>query len=150
MVNWVYVSYYWTILADLGQITPTTYPRDDMNNLIWTQPTVYPPTNNIFINPESFEIYYSYLKNTIFPILNIPPLDLSPPPDSMITQPPDVTFVKSYSCIERRLKAPISLIISVIVADYTFVVGLYTLVILIAGIIQKRRKPSGKILIIRF
>jgi hypothetical protein len=25
LINWLYVSFYWTVLADLGQVAPTTY-----------------------------------------------------------------------------------------------------------------------------
>ena len=54
-----------------------------------------------------------------------------------------MTFIKSYSCTQRQLKSAINFIISVIVADYAFIVGGYTLAILIAGRVQKYRRQDG-------
>ena len=62
-VNWIFVSIYWTMLYDLGQISPTIYMPTDPpvpNDFI-----MFPPTNNIFRNPALFNTYYSYFNNTI-------------------------------------------------------------------------------------
>ena len=45
VINWLYVSYYWIVLADFGQTAPTIYYD---NNTLAAQLT---STNNIFVNP---------------------------------------------------------------------------------------------------
>src|SRR5215475_5849909 len=46
LINWIFVSLYWTSLYDLGQISPTSYATDT--------PMAIPPTYNIFVNPDLF------------------------------------------------------------------------------------------------
>ena len=118
LMNWLFVSVYWTILNDLGQISPTHYIFDGGVDCLpnFSRPIQYLPTNNIFFNASLFNIYSAYLRNTIAPFLNfsttaeILPLDN----DNNHLRPVERTFLRSYSCIERRLKAPISWIFSVI------------------------------------
>jgi hypothetical protein len=138
LLNWVFVSFYWTFLFDLGQTTPTLLHVD----------TVYSSTNNIFVNETLFEIYSSYLRNTVVPILAATvsfsgsPL---PPTFSNISsenfaQPEERTFDLTYACSRRKIKPTLSFIISVIVADYTFIVGGYRFVIAVAAMVQRRRR----------
>lgn len=59
MINWLYVTLYWTMLADLGQAVPTIYPFNGFGNFNFSSPVNYLPTNNIlsiqrsmrFMNP---------------------------------------------------------------------------------------------------
>jgi hypothetical protein len=142
LINWLFVSFYWTALFDLGQIAPTI-PDAQMTFL---------PTNNLFINQTLFTIYSSYLRNTIFPLLG--PAYSQIAQFSNLTaenslQAEDKTFVRSYSCVERVLKQPVSFIISVIVADYALIMGAYAFAIFVAGAVQKRRRQDGEFLIWR-
>jgi hypothetical protein len=71
LINRLMISFYWSYLADLGQIAPTTYmPSAYSVTADFTQPTLYPPTNNIFVNNTPFQLYSSYLNDTIFPFVN--------------------------------------------------------------------------------
>jgi len=55
-------------------------------------------------------------------------------------------LVQSYFCQQRQLKHPLSLLLTVLGADYALVVGGYTLVVLIASLIQKGRKEGIRLL----
>ena len=144
LINWEFVALYWTFLADLGQTVPTVYAINPQSgNLNFSSPTTFPATNNIFINATLYQIYSSYLFNTILPILGIPSEPVYTVTNDTTVTLPDMTFIKSYSCIERQVKSSIDFIISVIVADYVLIVGFYSLAILIAGSLQKYRHPDG-------
>ena len=61
-------------------------------------------------------------------------------------KPNPTSFLRSYSCVQRQWKGWVTVIILVIVADYTFIMGGYTLVLLVAGWLQKHKDGnSGKI-----
>ena len=146
LTNWLFVSIYWSYLADLGQVRPTTYIREREQYGIaivdFSKPTSYPLTNNIFINETLFEIYSSYLRTVILPFLNYSLPEFYPLDDDNHLKPVDTTFSRSYSCSERQLKTPLDFIISVLAADYVLIIGAYRLVIFIAALVQKRR-PQG-------
>lgn len=138
-INWIIVTYYWTILADLGQVVPTTYPIDQNDMFVFSSPSSYLPTNNIFINETLYQIYSSLLQRAN-PAKAISPLDTN-----IGAGLPDMKFVKSYSCTQRQLKSHINFIISVGVADYVLIMGGYSFAILIAGWIEKRRRKNGNL-----
>jgi hypothetical protein len=137
LTNWVFVSFYWTVLADLGQIAPT------INDQLTGVPRSFPANNNIFINDTLFHIYTLYLQNTVLPILNasasvFQPFNNLTPENSL--KAVDSTFIRSYNCIERHLKSAISVIISLIVADYALIGVPYAMAIYLAVAIEKRRR----------
>lgn len=143
LINWLYVSLYWTMLADLGQAVPTTYPVNQLGAFNFSAPVDSLPTNNIFINTTLYEIYGSYLQNTVLPILQIPNQPIPPVTNGTEVTLPDMTFIKSYSCTRRQIKSTINFIISVVVADYALIIGGYTLAIFVAGSISKYRRREG-------
>jgi len=55
-------------------------------------------------------------------------------------EPGEAVFVISYSCTLRQLKSPVSLIVTVIAADYALIVGGYSLVTWLAMFLEKRRE----------
>jgi len=117
---------YWLHLADLGQISETgvvnqSDPNDPRSAI-----------NNIFVNEALYYNYIAYLQL----LMNGSPFDETP---FAPLQTVDTNFLQNYNCQKRQLKSPLSLIISVIAADYAFIVGGYSLIIWIAGTIQKRR-----------
>ena len=132
--NWLVVSYYWITLADFGQIAPTMYKWNEEGLPIFSQPIRYNATNNIFVNNDLFTLYANYFADTIFPVLHqfdpnatLPKfLDLTP--NNALQQQP-MTFIRSYSCTRRQLKGWLSATISVIVADYTFIMGMYSFIV---------------------
>ena len=137
LANWMFVSFYWTILLDLGQLSPTLY--DPQTKV----PTKWPSTNNIFMNQTLFDIYSSYLIESVLPIFNANASDL-PPYDNVIRENffkarKSTTFIKSYSCLQRQLKPWLGAAISIIVADYALIGAPYALILFIAAQIQKRR-----------
>jgi hypothetical protein len=142
----MYVSFYWTALYDFGQISPALSDNQ-------TAPIA---ASNIFVNSSLFEIYASYLNNTIAPLLAVPLSDWTPDPydvaglTNATIQEVDTTFIRSYSCLERKIKAPISLIVQVITADYAFIALPYGFIISIAVLFEKRRRRDCKFPFIQY
>lgn len=141
LFNWFFVSWYWVFLADFGQTAPSIYTQGGLN---LSFPIVFPATNNIFINKTLFEIYYSYLQTTILPILQYfqPDLvipSLLPVSDGNQLLPVNTCFLRSYSCLQRQIKGWASATISVLVANYTLIIGPYSFIAFIAGWLQKRK-----------
>ena len=152
LINWLFVSYYWTVLADFGQVAPTFIYEDDTISL-------FPPTNNIFVNQSLFAIYQSYLRETILPLLNgtqtynhripiFPPfLDLGT--NNTLSATP-TEFIRGYSCVLRQRKKWLGLIISVIVADYAMIMAAYKVAIFIGKKIQEGRRPHRNLACINY
>jgi hypothetical protein len=140
LMNFVLVGYYWTLLADLGQISSITYvplplqPLPDWYQLNLSQATSSPPINNIFINESLFGIYSSYLNNTILPLLGYPPRAFAA---KIKLQPTEKTFLRSYVCQVRQLKAPLAAIVSIITTLYIFITGPYIAFIKLAAMVEK-------------
>ena len=135
LINWAFVSRYWTVLSDLGQVSPTISDAAGAA-------TPFLPTNNIFINQTLFSIYDDFLRETVVPLVSrgssIPQFDIMTEENSL--KPVDQTFIRSYACTKRVLKDPLSLIISIFVADLTLTMGAYNVTIFIAMWIHKRRE----------
>lgn len=149
LINWWFVSLYWGILVDLGQDDVTIYPPSTQSGRGFYPPdflraTYYPSTNNIFVNNTLFTIYSDILRNQIFPLINttwaktsvsaFAPLD-----NQNRYTPVRRGFQRSYSCVIRKWKAPLTAIISVVVAFYALFKGGYALFISVAERFQKRR-----------
>jgi hypothetical protein len=145
LMNWLIISYYWIILYDFGQIAPTYYNYTTSGD-VFSSPIFYPSTNNIFVNDSLFNIYSSYLTNTIIPVLGLNlPTDFLPVDSSNAIQPSSVTFARSYSCSQRQIKGALSAAVSVIVADYAFIQGAYSLLVFCVGWWQRRpKRGNGK------
>ena len=135
LINWAFVSRYWTILSDLGQISPTIYDTTGRASSFLSE-------NNIFINHTLFSIYSSYLRDVIVPLVgpgaSIPQFNILTDENALKAE--NQTFIRSYNCVERVLKDPLSLIVSVLVADFTLIMGAYKLMIFIAMWIHKRQR----------
>ena len=147
LFNWVFVSFYWTMLVDLGQIFSITYFLEDfiegnpMNIANLSHPpTFHPSTNNIFINETLFEIYHSYIVDVLLPSVNYSIPTFAPLDKNNRLQPIETVFLRSYTCLKRQWKGAISGVISVMAADYALFVGAYQLVMLVAGMVQKRQQ----------
>jgi hypothetical protein len=146
LLNWVYVVQYWTLLYDVGQFQPTLYPAGSGFLPSTYTPTVYPDTNNIFVNETLFKIYGDYFISTILPLLGVSDgdqynfQDLDSNTNSL--KQIEVSFFQIYSCTQTQLKEPLSLIISVIVADNTFLQPALTLIILFGTWHQTKKSPK--------
>jgi len=149
LFNWIVVSYYWIFLFDLGQTAPTYYNWTPAALPNFTAPVRFTSQNNIFVNDTLFQIYSSYLLETIAPFLKryepslVIPTFL-PLSDNNSLNSTNQVFLRSYACVERRLKGWISATVSVLVADYAFITGFYSLFILCAGWWQRGRKNGTR------
>lgn len=101
-------------------------------------PNSIQPTAN---NNTLFSVSTSFLSNTVLPLLG-----LSPKGFTKLTAldaqnrfyPTDRMILRNYNCIERRAwKEPISALISVASASYVLIYGVYSFVLLMAGLYQK-------------
>jgi hypothetical protein len=146
LINWLFVSYYWTVLSDLGQINPTIYPTT------FDAPATLPPTNNIFINQTLFDIYTSYLQNTVLPLLNNSQIIQSLPPlpqfmnlsNNNSLQRVNSAFIRDYPCLQRQRKPWLNFIISVIAADYAMFMTLYKIAMILGERFQKWRQGDDE------
>jgi len=149
LVNWVLVGYYWTVLNDLGQISPTIYapipsqPLPDWYQVNFSQATSLPSTNNIFVNETLFDHYSAYLRDVILPELGL----LHTPGFPTITfenqlKPRVITFVRSYTCQIRAFKSPLEAIVSIAASIYVFTATSFNIALIIAGIARKRYRPN--------
>jgi len=151
LINWLVVSYYWLFLTDFGQVSAVGYIPD--YNYLWgfdfSRPVNFTSEYNIFINQTLFDIYSSYFRNTLYPVLSAIETSLRPLPDFSTLdgnnqlKPVDTAFLRSYSCAERRLKPALEAAVSILVADYALIIGGYTLVMFLAGIMQKHKFKDG-------
>jgi hypothetical protein len=147
-INWIFVSIYWTLLADLGQLAPTTYAplknptfyRDDFSTA-WRHAS----TNNIFVNETLYKIYTDLLLETILPCLNmtVPPGGIAPLSDTNQLTLGVPTFRRSYTCSVRVWRAPLTAFVSILVAQYALIRGGYAIFFFIAGWYQKRKTSKG-------
>jgi hypothetical protein len=157
-VNWFFVSEYWLTLYDCGQIAPTSYIYDSQKQVNLSLPKPFNDTYNIFVNNTLFQIYQSYLRETVVPIFGehlglnrssqssnytLPQFDSLN--DTNRLQSVNTTIYREYSCTKRKLKNWFSLIISVFAANYTIIAGAYTILIFIGERFQKRKDHGSSI-----
>lgn len=148
-INFQIVSLYWLFLYDFGQIVPTIYSNYTATGFpVFTNPLSYSSRNNIFVNDTLFEIFSSYLHNSIIPVINklgnrISPPEFLPLDSNNTLHQIDQSLYKSYPCLQRRLKGWAALIVTILAADYPLVIGGYSLVIWIASWWQKRKDKDG-------
>jgi hypothetical protein len=150
-VNWLFVSGYWLILYDLGQVSPIVY---GLNNKM-TQFGEFGALNlsefrsanssyNIFTNQTLFQNYSQYmLENLVDIAYGSSPIQFLPLSETNRIQPNSTTIYRNFLCSERRIKGWFSLLISVFAADYAVLGGGYTIFKFVMGWIQKR-KDNGK------
>ncbi len=137
---------YWTLLADLGQIYPTTYAAGNSvaildNTVALSTATGQSSANNIFVNNTLFTMYSEYLRETVLPLLDIPlpSAPFAPLNEDNRLHEVEMTFFQSYSCTIRQLKSPLGVLVSVVVADYAFIKGAYSIFMFCAAWLQKRK-----------
>jgi len=145
LVNWLIVGYYWTILNDLGQTSPTIYapippqPLPNWYQLNFSQATLLPPTNNIFVNETLFGVYFDILNTTILPYLNLSTPNFTSISHENQLKPRIVTFVRSYTCQVRRWKSILEAAVSIGESIYVLNVAAFAIFIFFASIFQNRR-----------
>jgi hypothetical protein len=137
-VNWLYVSLYWTTLIDYGQYVPW------LINTTTGYGFYAPSTNNIFLNTTLLQSYSSFYNTKLSHFLNgyaIPEFtDLLVDPGVPIP----TTFFQSYSCTKLVPKATLTIIITLAVGCYTFILGGYGFAKFVLAWWHKRRyKAQG-------
>jgi hypothetical protein len=150
LINWIMVSYYWILLADFGQTAPTYYQYSLLELPDFNYPIPYTSRNNIFVNDTLFNIYSTYLRDVIFPyirtreagILLLP--EFLPLGGNNTLEPTPKSFLRSYSCVIRQLKGAVSVAILILIADYTFIAGGYSLLLWGVGSWAKYKRSEGE------
>jgi len=141
--NWMFVGFYWTMLADVGQLEPINYapitvsPLSRLNTVNMTDITVYDSKHNWFVNQTLYQRYSNYLIDIILPVLGLPSPQIANLSDTNRLQPDRTTFVRSYDCEIRGWKHPIEAIIAISTTVYVFTTGLFTIVIFFVGLYVK-------------
>jgi len=145
LMNWVFVSQYWLLLVDFGQSAPATFQYDDAGNLLSYGPVRYSAENNIFVNETLFHSYNSYLRSTILPLFNYTVAEFLPLNDTnrLQLQPNTTTLKYLYTCTDLKLKTPLSLIVSVIVADWGLISPAFSIFFFLLGAWKLRKANYG-------
>jgi hypothetical protein len=139
----LYEGIHWLYLADFGQISATEYLGYGSDAIDWTQAKLYSPTSNVFVNSSLYQaardasprLYFPNWQPSYFGVPEFNETDALPQKANE-----SIVLVQSYLCQQRKLKHPLNLLLTVLAADYALIVGGYGLVVLIASLIQKRRK----------
>jgi len=143
----MFVSGYWTTLADLGQIGTTTHARPPMNYPYpadFSSPIEHPATHNIFVNHTLFSLHYDYMLSVVLPFLGfLGSPSFAPIDDENFLSPTEATFIQTYACNVRVMKTPVMAIVSIVVADYAFIKGAYSLFIFAAAWYEKQKAREG-------
>jgi hypothetical protein len=135
---------YWVHLADLGQTSEFGTVQSSISGYPYVESCVYSSAYNIFVNETLYHNYFTYIHNLLNQRSNhFEGVVLLNSEFTTPLQPSDTTFLQSYSCQKRVLKSGVSLLISVIAADYAFIAGAYSLIIWVAAAIQKRQKSGN-------
>jgi hypothetical protein len=145
MMNWMFVSQYWLLLLDFGQLAPSTFQYDSLGNLISYAPVQHSSQNNIFLNATLFNQYNSYLRNTILPLFGYTLADFLPLDDSNRMNQTTVSLKMLYTCTDLQLKDSAGLVISIFVADWGFLAALTTAIVIFFALLM-HKKPDGNLL----
>ena len=149
-INFVLVSEYWGILLSLGQNQITEYPSssDFWNSAPnttseFSEPVSYDSNYNIFVNATLFNIYSSYLSNTLLPLSDVPPISFEPLSDQNQFRVEPTTFLRSYTCQVMEAKEPFVAFFSVITTVYVFTAGPFHFIVFVAGYLKTRNNKEG-------
>jgi hypothetical protein len=147
------VSNYLLLLYDFGQVAPT-YSNISLILNTGDPLQTFTSANNIFISTTLFAIFDAYLRDVPLQMIDyylsdsnftFPPfLDLD---TNNTPHPFDTPFLRDYSCVERRLKGLISVAISILVADYAFIVSGYKVIVLLIGTWLKHIDKDDRIML---
>jgi len=144
LLNWMFVTQYWSLLYSMGQTVPTIYPHN------YTFPDSYYPlnvgsTNNIYTNATLFSYYTNYMLDTVIPLLyfnyyvGASPFQPLEPNNTLTPYPTAYRF--GYTCVEAQVKSPLSMIVAIITSATVILNASYTIFIYLGGLYQKRRYP---------
>jgi hypothetical protein len=144
LMNWLFVSHYWALLLDFGQVSPSTFQYDAAGDVVNYGPVRYPSTNNIFVNDTLFNVYAEYLQTTILPLFKYHLPEFSQLNNTNQINATDVELKLLYSCTDLQLKSSEGLVISIIVADWALITSLYAIALFIGGWWTQRKSEDGE------
>jgi hypothetical protein len=142
LMNWLFVSHYWMLLLDFGQVSPSTFEYNAAGDFISYGPIRYPTTYNIFVNETLFDIYASYLENTILPLFGYHLPQFAELNSTNHMNESEVSLKLLYTCTDLQLKSSQNLVISVLVADWAMITSVYAIA-LFAGAWWMQRSEEG-------
>jgi len=143
LINWMFVSQYWALLADFGQVAPEPFTYDSSGTFVSYNPVPYPSTNNIFVNDTLFDIYYSYLLHTVLPLFQIQLPDFSPLNQTNQLSNSDVSLKLLYACQDLQLKSSSNLVISVLVADWALITSMFAIAVFMGAAYERLHREDG-------
>lgn len=143
LINWMFVSQYWLLLLDFGQIAPSTFNYDAQGNLINYGPVKHSPQYNIFFNETLFDQYNSYLRGTILPLFGYTLTPFRPLNEANRMNASTVSLNMLYTCTDLKLKDSAGLIISIIVADWAMLTSVFALVVFLLAVWKLRSVEYG-------
>jgi hypothetical protein len=115
----LFVGHYWFILADLGQVSPTTYANSGeyLTPSDFSLPVSHQPINNVLLNTSLSQLVYSSIASSngseIAAVFRAACLNRTVEPDSR--------FRRIYLCTERELKQPINLLVPVFAQGFSLI-----------------------------
>lgn len=142
LMNWMFVSNYWGLLADFGQLSPTTFTYSP-TTLISEAPVPYDSTYNIFVNETLFDSYYAYLLHTVLPLFGYHLPAFSPLNETNKMSESIVSLLLLYACTDLQLKSSEGLVISVIVADWALITSIYAIALFAGAWYEQLHKEDG-------
>ena len=124
LLNALFVGYYWFVLADLGQASPTTY-NNSGSYLVpsnFSQPIFYSATNNVIFNTTLSRSVFSEVglngsavAATSFDAIVSSNLTVNPDSEG------NPRIRRSYYCTVREVKQTLSLLVSVLGLGFSLV-----------------------------
>jgi hypothetical protein len=101
-----------------------------------------PSDNNIFINPTLFDTYSAVLEEDILPDIGYSLPSFSSVNETNRLHPVGAIFLQSYSCLQRQRKEFLSILVSVMATDISFILFAYGTVTWLAEMWEKRDKGA--------
>ena len=72
-----------------------------------------------------------------------PAADFAPLTENNRINAPEISFKRSYACNVRRWKAPLTALVSILMAQYTLIRDGHSIIIFVATWYQKRKMIEG-------
>jgi hypothetical protein len=149
MMNWMFVNFYWTMLANVGQVQPINYkpcrtnPLSRLMTVNFGDFKSYNSQYNILLNEDLYSRQSVYLTTTVLPLLNGTSPGIAKLSDTNRFSPETATFIRSYSCSIRHWKDPFGFIFSVFTTIWVFTFGPISVLLFFATLFETRKRTSG-------
>jgi len=142
LLNSLYSGYFWFILSDLGQSSPTTTYNDASQFFVpsnFSQPVLYPSTNNIILNATLAKAVFTDIGSsgtdeTVLAVVTTPNRSIEGDPK----------FRRIYLCNQRRLKQWMDLLVSVFGLSFSLLASCYAFGLIILRWMVDRDKTKHK------